>query len=71
MLGNWSIHADAPGADLFLAISVQHPTFGNYFTATLSAKRVDVSTDSLNLSLYFWLMPHKVAVWIYLQVNVE
>ncbi|XP_020275545.1 uncharacterized protein LOC109850049 isoform X5 [Asparagus officinalis] len=68
MLGNWNLHADEPGENLFLAISIQHPTLGNYFTAILSAKRVDSSSNSLNLALYFWLMPHKVAVWIYLQV---
>ncbi|XP_020275542.1 uncharacterized protein LOC109850049 isoform X2 [Asparagus officinalis] len=67
MLGNWNLHADEPGENLFLAISIQHPTLGNYFTAILSAKRVDSSSNSLNLALYFWLMPHKVAVWIYLQ----
>lgn len=67
MLGNWSIRADAPGAVLFLAISVQHPTLGNYFTATLSAKRVCSSSSSLTLAIYFWLMPHKVAMWIYWQ----
>lgn len=67
MVGNWSIRADAPGEDLYLAISVQHPTLGNYFTATLSAKRVHSSSSSLSLAAYFWLMPHRVAVWIYLQ----
>lgn len=71
MLGSWSIHVDAPGEDLFLAISVQHPTFGNYFTATLRAKRIHSLPSSLNLALFFWLMPHKVALWIYIQVNTE
>ncbi|KAJ6815675.1 uncharacterized protein M6B38_133550 [Iris pallida] len=67
MLGNWNIHANAPGEDLFLAITVQHPEHGNYFSATLSAKRICSTSDSLKLAMYFWLMPHKVAVWIYLQ----
>ncbi|KAK3429948.1 hypothetical protein EUGRSUZ_E01441 [Eucalyptus grandis] len=64
MLGNWSIKANAPGDNLFVAISVQHPKLGNYFTATLKAKRVSSSTVS-NHATFFWLMPHKVALWIY------
>ncbi|XP_024030936.1 uncharacterized protein LOC21404494 isoform X1 [Morus notabilis] len=64
MLGNWSIKANAPGDNLFVAISVQHPTLGDYFTATLRAKKVSSSSVS-DHSLFFWLMPHKVAVWIY------
>lgn len=64
MLGNWSIKANAPGDILFVAISVQHPTLGDYFTATLRAKRVSSSSVS-DHSLFFWLMPHKVALWIY------
>ncbi|KAK8942615.1 hypothetical protein KSP39_PZI009098 [Platanthera zijinensis] len=67
MTGNWIIHADEPGENLFIAISVQHPTMGNYFVATLAAKRVPSPTSSLNLAMYFWSMPHKVAVWIYWQ----
>jgi len=43
MPGNWSIKANAPGDNLFVAISVQHPKLGNYFTATLQAKRVSSS----------------------------
>ncbi|CAL9127371.1 unnamed protein product [Musa acuminata var. zebrina] len=66
MLGNWCMFADAPGEDLSLVISVQHPTLGNYFTATLRARRVH-SFDSNFLATYFWLMPHKVAMWIYWQ----
>ncbi|XP_030551964.2 LOW QUALITY PROTEIN: uncharacterized protein LOC115756371 [Rhodamnia argentea] len=64
MLGNWSIKANAPEDNLFVAISVQHPKLGNYFTATLKAKRVSSSTLS-NHATFFWLMPHKVAIWIY------
>ncbi|PKA56980.1 hypothetical protein AXF42_Ash002284 [Apostasia shenzhenica] len=67
MQGNWSIRADVPGESIFIAISVHHPTLGNYFTATLSAKRVHSSTTPLDLATYFWLMPHKVAMWIYWQ----
>ncbi|KAL5577251.1 hypothetical protein UlMin_018950 [Ulmus minor] len=64
MHGNWSIKTNSPGDILSLAISVQHPTLGNYFTATLRAKKVSSSSVS-DHALFFWLMPHKVAVWIY------
>ncbi|WOK97094.1 hypothetical protein Cni_G05802 [Canna indica] len=67
MLGTWCMFADAPGEDLSLVISVQHPILGNYFTATLRAKRVHSSSDSIFIEKYFWLMPHKVAMWIYWQ----
>lgn len=53
--------------DLFLEISIQHPVLGNYFTATLEANRV-CSSWAYNPALFFWLMPHKVALWIYWQV---
>ncbi|KAI3979216.1 hypothetical protein MKX01_017041, partial [Papaver californicum] len=65
MLGNWTIKATAPGNTLFISISVQHPKLGDYFIATLTAKRV--SFGATNLALFFWLMPHKVALWIYWQ----
>ncbi|KAB2601461.1 hypothetical protein D8674_002466 [Pyrus ussuriensis x Pyrus communis] len=56
--------SNAPADDLFVSISVQHPNLGNYFTATLKAKRVSSSLAS-DHALFFWWMPHKVAVWIY------
>ncbi|KAF8732265.1 hypothetical protein HU200_016244 [Digitaria exilis] len=65
MLGNWSIRADAPGESLYAVISVQHPTLGNYFTAALHAKLVGHTSNPLRLAAFFWLMPHKVAAWIY------
>jgi DUF1365 family protein len=61
MLGNWRIKATSPGDTLIVTISVQHPELGNYFTATLKAKLV----SSSDYALFFWLMPHKVAIWIY------
>ncbi|KAF3449944.1 hypothetical protein FNV43_RR06023 [Rhamnella rubrinervis] len=64
MLGNWTIKANAPGDNLSVTISVQHPKLGDYFTATLNAKKVSSSSVS-DHALFFWLMPHKVAVWIY------
>uniref|UniRef100_J3MIM3 Uncharacterized protein n=2 Tax=Oryza brachyantha TaxID=4533 RepID=J3MIM3_ORYBR len=65
MLGNWSIRAESPGDALYVVISVQHPTLGNYFTAALHAKLVEKTSSSLRLAAFFWLMPHKVAVGIY------
>lgn len=64
MLGSWRIKATAPGEDLSVSILVQHPDLGEYFCATLRAKKVSSSMVS-NHALYFWLMPHTVAVWIY------
>ena len=70
MLSNWSIRADAPGDRLYVVISVQHPTLGDYFTAALDAKLVGQTSNSLRLATFFWLMPHKVAAWIYWEVMV-
>ncbi|KAI3873326.1 hypothetical protein MKW92_017537 [Papaver armeniacum] len=65
MLGDWTIKATAPGNSLLISISVKHPTLGDYFIATLNAKRV--SSGASDPALFFWLMPHKVALWIYWQ----
>ncbi|XP_044495023.1 uncharacterized protein LOC123217975 isoform X1 [Mangifera indica] len=64
MLGNWNIRANSPGENLNVSISVQHPQLGDYFVATLRAKRVSSVTVS-DHAMFFWLMPHKVALWIY------
>nr|AAO42861.1 At1g30130 [Arabidopsis thaliana]BAE99550.1 hypothetical protein [Arabidopsis thaliana] len=64
MLGNWKIRANEPGDDLSVSIASQHPHFGNYFSATLKAKRIPLSRVS-DPAVFFWLMPHKVAIWIY------
>ncbi|PPD69555.1 hypothetical protein GOBAR_DD33557 [Gossypium barbadense] len=64
MLGSWSLRANAPGQNLLVTISVQHPELGDYFLATLKAKRVSLESVH-DHALYFWLMPHKVALWIY------
>ncbi|XP_031376635.1 uncharacterized protein LOC116192273 isoform X2 [Punica granatum] len=64
MLGNWSIKANAPGNSLFVVISVRHPELGDYFTATLKIKKVP-SSSVVHHAMFFWLMPHKVALWIY------
>ncbi|KAL2341120.1 hypothetical protein Fmac_009060 [Flemingia macrophylla] len=64
MLGSWDIKANDPGDNLTISISVHHPKHGNYFIASLKAKRLCSSTES-DHAFFFWLMPHKVAVWIY------
>ncbi|KAH9287732.1 hypothetical protein KI387_031849, partial [Taxus chinensis] len=69
MLGNWKMHASLPGRNLSLTILVQHPEFGNYFTATLEAKKVEQLI--VNPEIFIWLVPHKVAVWIYWQLGTQ
>uniref|UniRef100_A0A1J3DJV3 DUF1365 domain-containing protein n=1 Tax=Noccaea caerulescens TaxID=107243 RepID=A0A1J3DJV3_NOCCA len=64
MLGNWKIRANEPGEELCVSIESQHPQLGNYFSATLKAKRIP-PTRVLDPAVFFWLMPHKVAIWIY------
>ncbi|KAH0676664.1 hypothetical protein KY285_024465 [Solanum tuberosum] len=66
MLGNWTMKTNTPGDNLFVTISVNHPKHGEYFSASLMAKRVSSSTHT-DLDLFFWLMPHKVAFGIYWQ----
>ncbi|KAM7524893.1 hypothetical protein LguiA_014795 [Lonicera macranthoides] len=66
MLGNWSIKTRSPGKNLFVKVSVDHPQLGNYFTATLTAKRVSALIP-IDHAIFFWLMPQKAAVWTYWQ----
>lgn len=68
MLGNWKIRANEPGDDLSVSIESQHPHLGNYFSATLKAKKIPLSRVS-DPAVFFWLMPHKVAIWIYWHVS--
>lgn len=68
MLGNWKIRANEPGDDLSVSIESQHPHHGNYFSATLKAKKIPLSRVS-DPAVFFWLMPHKVAIWIYWHVS--
>lgn len=65
MKGEWQMRATPPGQELQLRIGVQHPVYGNYFQAILKAKRVNGVVDP---KTFTWLMPHKVAFWIYWQV---
>lgn len=67
-MGNWTVKTNEPADNLHVIISVQHPELGNYFTASLTAKRV-TSLTSEDHSGFFWLMPHKVALWIYWHVS--
>lgn len=67
-MGNWSLRTNEPADNLHIVILVQHPELGNYFTASLTAKRV-ASSDLEDHSWFFWLMPHKVALWIYWHVS--
>ena len=69
MLGSWNIKANDPGENLTISISVHHPELGNYFTASLKAKKLCSSSES-DHAIFFWLMPHKVAVWIYWHVSL-
>ncbi|EPS70462.1 hypothetical protein M569_04301 [Genlisea aurea] len=64
MHGNWSMKTSDPGDSLHIVITVHHPSLGNYFSASLTARRVDSSSVD-DHSMFFWLMPHKVAFWIY------
>lgn len=69
MFGNWSMKTNDPGDNLHVVISVHHPKLGNYFTASLTAKRVTTPSMSGDNAGFFWLMPHKVALWIYWHVR--
>ncbi|KAF9672536.1 hypothetical protein SADUNF_Sadunf11G0052400 [Salix dunnii] len=64
MLGNWNIKANDPKESLSVFISVQHPELGDYFVASLKANIIFTVSDH---AMFFWLMPHKVALWIYWQ----
>uniref|UniRef100_A0A803KUL7 DUF1365 domain-containing protein n=1 Tax=Chenopodium quinoa TaxID=63459 RepID=A0A803KUL7_CHEQI len=64
MQGSWKIKAIAPGNDWSVVISVQHPVLGEHYCAILRAQRVS-SSKVVDQLFFFWLMPHKVAVWIY------
>jgi DUF1365 family protein len=68
MLGSWNIKASDPGENLSISISVHHPEFQNYFTASLKAKKLR-SSSTTDHAVFFWLMPHKVAIWIYWHVR--
>lgn len=64
---NWRMRVYTLGENLFIETNVEHPELGNYFAASLKAKRVKSETAH-DMECFFGLMPHKVAPWIYLQV---
>jgi DUF1365 family protein len=68
MMGNWRISAVEPSENLSVVISVKHPTHGDYFTAILHAQEINSIENLISMEIFFWLMPHKVAIWIYWQV---
>lgn len=69
MLGNWNLKVNSPGDNLSVIISAKHPVLGDYFVATLKAKRVASGLVSEH-AYFFWLMPHKVALFIYWNVSL-
>mmetsp|Transcript_21522 Transcript_21522/g.41963 ORF Transcript_21522/g.41963 Transcript_21522/m.41963 type:complete len:328 (+) Transcript_21522:122-1105(+) len=62
MNASWSLRSSKPSETLSLQVACKHPALGNFFTATLSARRTRAPADSQRWAL---LMPHKVSVWIY------
>ncbi|CAL5412517.1 unnamed protein product [Camellia sinensis] len=54
MLGNWSMKTNAPGDNIFVTISVRHPKLGDYFTASLTGKRI--SSSAADHALFFWAL---------------
>ncbi|KAK9077413.1 hypothetical protein SSX86_005750 [Deinandra increscens subsp. villosa] len=63
MPGNWNMKTSVPGDNLVVNISVNHHKLGVYFTGSLTANRI--SSSSVEHAVFFWLMPHNVAIWIY------
>ena len=64
----WSLRAPAPGASLELHVSCRHPELGHFFDAALRATRLppaQAAAASAQSERWAWLMPHKVACWIY------
>ena len=64
----WSLRASDPGASLEVHVSCRHPELGHFFDAALRAKRLppaQAAAASAQSERWAWLMPHKVAWWIY------
>lgn len=62
MRSTWILRATDPGDTLSLSVSCDHPEMGSFFDATLRASRI---TPPASSERWAFLMPHKVAVWIY------
>ncbi|KAL8103375.1 hypothetical protein AgCh_027804 [Apium graveolens] len=69
MLGDWHMRAKAPGNSLSVSILVKHPELGNYFTASLTAKKLEI-TSNIDYALFFWLKPQIGAILTYWQVSI-
>lgn len=59
----------SPGNTLSYSILVKHPELGNYFTASVTAKKV-LHTSDVDYALFFWLKPQIGAVITYWQVSL-
>lgn len=66
MLGDWHMKAKSPGNNLSVSILVKHPELGNYFTASLTAKKI-LLTSNVDYALFFWLKPQIGAIVTYWQ----
>lgn len=68
MASTWRFSAPPPGERLRLSIAVSHPEHGDFFRATLHAREVAAAgRPPPDPEWQLWLMPHKVAFWIYYQ----
>ncbi|KAK1378430.1 hypothetical protein POM88_025174 [Heracleum sosnowskyi] len=66
MLGDWHMKTKSPGNNLSVSILVKHPELGNYFTASLTAKKI-LFTSDVDYALFFWLKPQIGAILTYWQ----
>ena len=73
-LGDWEISVSDPGQHFVLRVAVKgHPEWGDYFLASLAAKRDDHAPHArsersgMSRLLLHSCTPHRIAFWIYLQ----
>tara|TARA_B110000305_G_C19379204_1_gene608655 strand:+ start:370 stop:1377 length:1008 start_codon:yes stop_codon:yes gene_type:complete len=73
-LGDWEISVSDPGQHFVLRVAVKgHPEWGDYFLASLAAKRDDHAPHArsersgITRLLLHSCTPHRIAFWIYLQ----
>ena len=55
MRSTYYLRATAPADKLHVTVACKHPELGNFFCATLDARKVDVADDER----WAWLMPHR------------
>lgn len=77
MKSTWTVKAPPPtGSKIFLSVAATHPEYGDYFLATLDAKRDTTAPQlpnevaSVGTLLQFGFQPQRVAAWIYWQAVV-